>query len=369
MQGNLKEIENLFRLMVKYKASDLHLKVGSPPIMRISGKVGRLETEPYTNEKIRKMLYEILDSSQIQQFEESGDLDFAYGLAGVGRFRVNVFRQRGSISLACRKVNIHIPNFQDLHLQAKAMERIANLKQGLVIVAGATGSGKSTTLASIIEYINTHRRCHIVTIEDPIEYLYTDKKSFINQREVGVDVRSFHVALKYVVRQDPDVILVGEMRDEETLEAALQASETGHLVFGTLHSSDVASTIGRILDLFPVDKEKQIRQSLAFNLRAIVCQKLLPSCREGVNVVVAQEILLCNPTAQKLIMEKQDKKLRELVRGATQEGMQDFNQSLVKLFKANLIDKKTALSASPNPEQLEMNLKGIYLGEDKGIIG
>jgi twitching motility protein PilT len=266
-------------------------------------------------------------------------------------------------------VNVKIPTFQDLNLPAPVLEQIASYNQGLVILAGVTGSGKSTTIAAMIEYINSNQKCHIVTIEDPIEYLYSDKKSFINQREVGVDVDSFKSALKYVVRQDPDVILVGEMRDAETLEAGLQAAETGHLVFGTLHASDVSSTVGRILDLFPADREKQIRQSLSFNLKAVVCQKLLPSCKEGISAVVAQEIMTNNITIQKLILMGEDKKIKDVVRGATQEGMQDFNQALVKLVNENFISKDMALSVSTNPDQLKMNLKGIYLGQDKGIIG
>ncbi len=369
VERNLTELENLFRLTVKYEASDLHIKVGSPPIMRISGKVRKLEAEPFSNQKIKNMLFEILNEKQKRQFEETGDLDFAYGIPKVGRFRVNVFRQRGSISIACRRVNIKIPTFEELHLPAEVMKRIASFKQGLVILAGITGSGKSTTLAAMIEYINSTKRCHIVTIEDPIEYLYSDKKAFINQREVGVDVESFHTALKYVVRQDPDVILIGEMRDPETFEAGLQAAETGHLVFGTLHSSDVSSTIGRILDLFPVDRASQVRQALSFNLKAIICQKLLPSCKEGVGAVVAQEILITNPTVQKLILSGEDKKLRDVARASTQEGMQDFNQSLVKLVKGGFITQQVALAVSPNKDQLKMNLKGIYLGEDRGIIG
>lgn len=366
---NLKEIENLFRLMVKYDASDLHIKAGSPPIMRISGKIRKLETEPYSTGKVRELLYEIIDDSQVAQFEEQGDLDFAYGLRGIGRFRINVYRQRGTISVACRKVNVEIPSFAQLNLEVKPMERIASFKQGLVILAGVTGSGKSTTIASMIEHINTTKRAHIVTIEDPIEYLYSDKKSFINQREVGVDVPTFQHALKYVVRQDPDVILIGEMRDPETFEAGLQAAETGHLVFGTLHASDVGSTVGRVLDLFPPDREGLIRQSLAFNLRAIVCQKILPSCKDGINLVACQEILICNSTVGKLILENNEKKLRDVVRAGEREGMQDFNQSLVKLHKQKLINQEVALQASPNPEQLKMNLKGIYLGDDKRILG
>jgi twitching motility protein PilT len=286
----------------------------------------------------------------------------------VGRYRINAFRQRGSMSLAIRRVNTEIPTFEQLNLQAETMRRVANQGQGMVIVAGITGSGKSTTLAAMMEFINTTRRCHIVTIEDPIEYLYKDKKAFVNQREVGIDVASFPAALKSVVRQDPDVILIGEMRDRETFETALTASETGHLVFGTLHSSTVSQTIGRMIDMFPAERERQLRQSLAFNLRAIICQKILPAAKDEVGLVPAQEILLVTPTVQKLIVDGEDKKIEQIIRGGKEEGMQDFNQALVALCAKGLISEKTALEASHNPEQLTMNLKGIFLGDDRKIV-
>ncbi|MBI4576028.1 MAG: Flp pilus assembly complex ATPase component TadA, partial [Planctomycetes bacterium] len=219
------------------------------------------------------------------------------------------------------------------------------------------------------ESINQKLPRHILTVEDPIEYLYRDKKSLVNQREVGIDVASFRDALKYVVRQDPDVILIGEMRDQETFEAGLQAAETGHLVFGTIHASSVAQTMGRILDLFPPEREKQIRESMRFNLRAIVCQKILPSCKAGVGMVPSQEVMVVNATIAKLIVDGQDKKIEDVIRGAAEEGMQDFNQSLLKLVKDGLVDKQVAFAASPNPEQLSMNLKGIFLGEDRRIVG
>jgi twitching motility protein PilT len=314
------------------------------------------------------MVGEILTPSQKAQFERDTDLDFAYSIPGAGRFRLNVFRQRGAVSIAVRRVSSEIPSFEELHLPGETLRKIASMKQGLVVVAGVTGSGKSTTLAAMIEYINSTRRVHIVTIEDPIEYLYKDKKAFINQREIGIDVPSFQVALKSVVRQDPDVILIGEMRDPETFETALTAAETGHLVFGTLHSSTVAQTFGRIIDLFPPERERQIRQSLRFSLKAIVCQMILPSIKQGVGLVPCQEILIVNSTAQKLIADGEDKKLEQVVRGGKEDGMQDFNQSLVQLVQQGLISDKTALEASHNPEQLQMNLKGIFLGEDRKIV-
>ena len=366
--ANLKELERLFQLMIKYGASDLHLKAGNPPIMRMQGKVRYFDAEALTGDRIKSMLDEVLTPVQLRTFEGGSDLDFAYSLEGIGRYRLNVFRQRGSISIAVRRVNTDIPGFSQLHLAASTMEKIANNKQGLVIVAGVTGSGKSTSLAAMIEYINTTRRCHIVTIEDPIEFLYRDKKAFINQREIGIDVPSFAAALKSVVRQDPDVILIGEMRDPETFEAALTAAETGHLVFGTLHSSTVSQTIGRICDLFPANREKHIRAGLRFNLRAIICQKILPSTQTSIGLVPAQEILLVTPTVQKLIVDGEDKKIEQVIRSGKEEGMQDFNQSLISLVKEGLISERTAIEASHNADQLAMNLKGIFLGDDRKIV-
>jgi twitching motility protein PilT len=363
-----KGLERLFRLMLKYGASDLHLKAGAPPIMRITGRIRPFKADVLQGERIEEMLHEVLSPAQRQAFEQRSDIDFAYSVRDAGRYRVNAFRQRGSVSIAVRRVNTEVPTFADLHLPVATMEKIASLKQGFVIVAGVTGSGKSTTLAAVLEYVNSTRRCHIVTIEDPIEYLYRDKKAFVNQREVGLDVPSFAAALKSVVRQDPDVILIGEMRDAETIETALMASETGHLVFGTLHSSTVAQTIGRITDLFPPERERQVRAALRFSLKAILCQKILEAQDEKVGLVPAQEILIVNPTVAKLIADGEDKKIEQVIRSSKEEGMQDFNQSLVQLVQQRLISEKTALEASHNPDQLTMNLKGIFLGDDRKIV-
>ena len=367
-QPAMTSLEKLLRLMNKYQASDLHLKVGNPPIMRVQSKIRYFDAEDFDGPTVQRMLEDILTPDQKATFASGRDLDFAYSVPKVGRYRINAFRQRGSVSLAIRRVNVDIPTFEELHLKVEAMRRLASYRQGLVVLAGVTGSGKSTTLASMIEFINSHRRCHIITIEDPIEYLYRDKKAFVNQREVGIDVPSFGDALKSVVRQDPDVILIGEMRDTDTFETALTAAETGHLVFGTLHSSNVSQTVGRILDMFPSDRERAIRQALAFSLKGIVCQKILPSCREGVGLVPAQEILIVNPTVQKLIYEGEDKKIDGIVRSSREEGMQDFNQSLMDLVAEGLIDERVALEASHNAEQLTMNLKGIFLGDDRKIV-
>ena len=364
-EQNDKEIDRLFQTAAKYEASDLHLKVGAPPLLRLAGSLRPLEMKPLTDEDTRRLIEQILTPRQKGLLEKIGSHDFAYSLKDVGRFRVNVFRQRGAISLAARRVKTIIPTVEQLHLPP-ALLAIASYQQGLVIVSGVTGCGKSTTLAAMVEYVNTHERCHIVTIEDPIEYLFTDKKSYINQREIGIDVLDWRMALKYVVRQDPDVIVIGEMRDADTFEAGLMAAETGHLVFGSLHSSTVAQTFGRMLDFFPADMHHSIRQLLAFNLKAIVCQRLLPSCMATVDRVPAVEIMLTSPIVRKLIMNAEDAKLLDAIRASRDEGMQDFNRALAELVQKEFVSQQMALDASPNPDALKMLLRGIET--EKGRI-
>ena len=365
---NLREIEKLMVAATRNKASDLHLKVGQKPILRVNTVIHELGNRILQGDDVRKLIYEIMSELQRDRFETEHDLDFAYSIPGVGRFRINVFHERGSVAVAMRRVNTSIPTFAELNLP-NDVKKICDYEQGLIIVAGPTGSGKSTTLACILDYINANQKAHMVTIEDPIEYLFQDKKSFVNQREIGIDVPDFHQALKHVVRQDPDVILVGEMRDYVSFDAALMASETGHLVFATIHASSAPQCIGRLLDLFPTERQPLIRQSLAFNLKAILCQRLLPAAKEGVKMVPAVEVLFNNATSQKLIMNSEDKKLADLIRASKEEGMQDLNMSLVELINKGLVTKKVALQYSPNPEQLKMNLQGIYLGDDHRILG
>lgn len=362
-------MENFLRMTDKYGASDLHIKTSASPYLRIDGSIRSLDTELLSPDKVRDLIYSILTDEQIKEFEATGNMDLSYGLEGVGRFRINVFRQRGSISAAIRRVNVKIPNFKELNLPGETMEKIASFRNGLVIVSGITGSGKSTTLSAVLDYINTHRKCHIITIEDPIEYLHEDKMAFVNQREIGIDVDSFRTAMRYVVRQDPDIILIGELRDEETFQVALSAAETGHLVLGTLHGSSCAQTFSRILDLFPAGKQDQIRQGLQFNLKAILCQKLMPSKKEGIALVPAVEILISNPILRKIIHEKQDDRITDVLRGGREEGMQDFTQSLHDLVKDGLVEKKVAMSFAPNPEALQMLLQGIVMDDSRSIVG
>ncbi len=360
-------LDSLFKAASKHSASDLHVKVGRPPILRISGHVRNLELEPLSGDDTRRLITPILNEDQKKHLAKLGAVDFAYSAPGVGRFRVNVYRQRGSISMAARRVLTTVPTFEELHLPP-VISRIAAFRQGLIVVAGVTGSGKSTTLAAMLDHINETRKCHILTIEDPIEYLLNDKQAFVNQREVGIDTPSFKTALKHMVREDPDVILIGEMRDEETFSAGLAAAETGHLVLGTLHSSTVASTFSRILEFFPATQHEQIRQSLVFNLRSIICQKLLPSVKDDVKIVPATEVMLMSPIMQKLVKDRDDNKILDAIRASTEEGMHDFTESLKNLILKEFVEINVGLDAAPNAEALRMSLKGIRLSDSHAIL-
>jgi len=353
------EVNKLFRMVMKHEGSDLHLKVGLAPMMRLKGIIRRMEMKPLTQEDMERLLYPTLTPPQRQTLETTGGIDYSYVIGQEEcRFRVNLFKQRGRLSLVARRVNAKIPTFEGLHLPP-SIEKLCHYDQGLLILAGVTGSGKSTTIASMLDYINEREYLHILTVEDPIEFTFIDKKSVVNQREVYLDVKDWHTALKHAVRQDPDIILVGEMRDRDTFEAGIHAAETGHLVFGTIHASTAPSTIGRILDLFPADMHSAIRQALAFNLKAVVAQKLLPSIKPGVQRVPTNEIMIVNPTIRELIIKQEDKKLPDAIRIGFLEGMLDFTESLVRLVNDNLIDRATALEVAPNPEQLKMAFKGI----------
>jgi len=353
------KINVLFRTVMKYEASDLHLKVGLPPMMRFKGVIRKMDAPPISEEQMERMFFEIMNPRLRKILEDTGGADFAH-IIGTDecRFRVNVLRQRGHLGMVARRVSTNVPTFAGLGLPP-SIELLCKFDQGMIILAGVTGSGKSTTIASMLDYLNEREALHILTIEDPIEYLFTDKKSVINQREVGIDVIDWHTALKHAVREDPDVILVGEMRDRDTFEAALIAAETGHLVFGTIHASNAASTLGRILDLFPADMHQAIRQTLAFNLKAVVCQKLLPSIKPGVFRVPTNEIMILNPTIRDLILKSEDKKISDAIKIGFLEGMLDFTESLRQLVERGDVTKEVAIEVAPNPEALKMALKGI----------
>ncbi len=306
------EVNKLFRMVMKHEASDLHLKVGQPPMMRLKGDIRRMKMRPLTQEDMERLLLTQLQPKHRKILDEEGGVDFSYVIGqDECRFRVSLFKQRSRLSLVARRVNNSIPNFADLGLPP-SIEKLCNYPEGLVILAGVTGSGKSTTIASMLDYINDREPLHILTVEDPIEFTFTDKKSYINQREIGLDTRDWHKALKDAVRQDPDIILVGELRDVETFEAAVHAAETGHLVFGTIHASSSGTTINRILDLFPPDKHTAIRQALANNLKAVVAQKLVKGLKKG--RVPTNEIMIVNPTIRKLISEGMDNKIPDAIK-------------------------------------------------------
>jgi twitching motility protein PilT len=353
------EVNKLFRMVMKHQASDLHLKVGLPPMMRLRGDIRRMDMRPLTQSDMERLLLAHLTERQRHILEEEGGVDFSYVVGDEEcRFRVSLFRQRGKLSLVARRVNTTVPTFAGLGLPP-SIESLCHYDQGLIILAGVTGSGKSTTIASMLDYINEREPLHILTIEDPIEFTFVDKKSVVNQREIGLDVVNWSKGLKDAVREDPDIILVGELRDRDTFEAGINAAETGHLVFGTIHASSAASTIGRILDLFPPEMHHAIRQALAFNLKAIVAQKLLKSIKPGVQRVPTNEIMIVNPTIRDLITKAEDKKLPDAIRIGFLEGMVDFTENLRQLVERGDISKETALEVAPNPEQLKMALKGI----------
>jgi twitching motility protein PilT len=355
------EINKIFRALVKLEGSDLHMRVGSPPMVRTKGELKALNRGPVDSEEMVRLLTPMLDERAERIFRKTGGVDFAYTCIVEGtawRFRVNVLTQLGNIGLVARRINNSIPNFEGLYLPP-AVEQLCNFDQGLVLLAGVTGSGKSTTIASMLNYINHKYRKHILTLEDPIEFIFTPDKCLINQREVGQDVENFAIGMKHAVREDPDVMLVGEMRDEETFLTAIHAAETGHLVFGTIHASSAATTIGRILDLFPQAMHGAIRSALAFNMKGIIAQKLLKSIKLGVERVPAVEIMFFSPTVQKLILEGEDHKLPDAIRIGAEDGMQDFTMSLKKLVEDNLVDRNVAFSVAPNQSALRMALKGI----------
>jgi twitching motility protein PilT len=363
------EIDKLFRACVKLDGSDLHLKVGQPPIIRVHGTLRPLSRGPVDDEEMVRLTFPMMNERNRKIFERDGGADFAYTLDVEGtnwRFRVNLLQQLGHVGLVARKVNSWIPDFANLNLPL-SIERLCHYDQGMILLAGVTGSGKSTTIASMLNYINQNYRKHILTLEDPIEFVFTEDKCLINQREIGMDVVDFEIGMKHAVREDPDVMLVGEMRDKETFMTAIHAAETGHLVFGTIHASSAATTIGRILDLFPQDMHSALRSAMAFNMKGIIAQKLLPSIREGIGRVPTVEIMTFTPMIRKLILDEQDKKLPDAIRMGKEEGMQDFTMSLKTLVEDEMIDREKAMEVAPNREALKMALKGIEVKE-AGII-
>jgi twitching motility protein PilT len=358
------EIDKIYRQLIKHNGSDLHMQVGKPPILRVRGTLRELQMEPISKERMWELFDPMISDRDRQIYQDTGGCDFSYVVISDGdpwRFRVNMLMQMGNPGMVSRKVERFIPNFEGLYLPP-IMEELCKFDQGMVLLAGVTGSGKSTTIASMLDWVNHNMRKHILTIEDPIEFVYTPDKCLINQREVGIDVKDFKIAMKHAVREDPDIMLVGEMRDMETFETALHAAETGHLVFGTIHASSSPSTVGRILDLFPNDMHKALRGSMAFNMRGIIAQKLIKTiCEDGKGPgrVPIVEIMTFNPTVKKLILEEQDEKLPAAMRIGKEEGMQRFNESLYAFLQKDMISRAAAFEISPNVEELKMMIKGI----------
>ena len=355
------EINKLFKMQIKLESSDMHLQVGKPMILRIRGTLRETDMPPITEEQMWRMFLEVMDERNKYIMAETGGADFSHIVPYEGknwRFRVNLLRQLGKPGLVARKVEQNIPNFEGLYLPP-VMANLCDYEQGMVLLAGVTGSGKSTTIASMLDFINHRKRVHILTIEDPIEFVYTQDKALINQRELGMDTLDFHVAMKGAVRQDPDILLVGELRDKDTFETAIHAAETGHLVFGTIHASSAPSTIGRILDLFPMDMHRALRSSMGFNMKAIAAQKLLATIVDKPKRVPIIELMIFNQTIKKLILEEKDEKLSAAIRLGKDEGMQLFNDSIYHFIKLEYIDRPTAFEVSPNVEELKMMIKGI----------
>lgn len=343
---------------IRYQASDLIVKVDLPPRIRVRGSLKNLDTDICSTDLMFQIAKDILDDGQYKHFRHHGSIDFAHDYDDNNRFRVNMFMARGKPSLAARLITSNIKRFEELYLPA-ILGDVAMSAQGLILFSGVTGSGKSTSIASMLQYVNERKRVHIVTIEDPIEYIFKDDKATINQREVGIDCVNFNEALRALVRENPDVVLVGEMRDYETFEAAIRAAETGHLVFGTIHASSAWQTFGRIYDLFPEGEREQLRKLLAYNLRAIVYQKLLPTLHENIHRIPAIEILLNTPIVTKYVLEGREGELLDIIKQSREEGMVDFTSSLVELVEKEYIHHKVALAATPKPEELKMRLKGI----------
>ena len=360
------DLSEVLLVALNNRASDVHFKVGQPPVLRIDGELIPLKDYSAMDaSEIAKLAYQIMNERQRERFLREMEIDMGYGISGMGRFRVNIFQQRGTIAIALRVIPFGIKGFEELNLPVDVMERIAREVRGLVLLTGTTGSGKSTTLAALIDKINTSRRSHIITIEDPIEFLHRDQKGIVSQREIGTDTDNFAQALKMALRQDPDVILVGEMRDFETIETAILAAETGHLVLSTLHTLDAAETVNRIVAVYPPYQQKQIRLQLAGILKAVVSQRLLPRA-DGMGRVPAVEIMLSTARIRECIVDK-DK--THDIHDAIAEGhatyhMQTFDQSLMSLLKRELITYEEALRHSSNPDDFALRVKGILATSD-----
>ncbi|MCX5685916.1 MAG: type IV pilus twitching motility protein PilT [Candidatus Omnitrophica bacterium] len=350
------DMNKLLKLMVEKNASDLHITAGSPIQLRVDENLVPVDASALSPENCQELIYSVLTDAQKEKFEQDLELDLAFGVKTLGRFRVNVFKQRGSIASSIRLIPHEIWSFERCGLPVKVATDLVQRPKGLVLLTGATGSGKSTSLASMVDWINTNRPCHIVTIEDPIEFIHTNKKAIVNQREVYSDTHSFAASLKHVLRQDPDVILIGEMRDLETIESALIVAETGHLVFATLHTSDCVQTINRIIDVFPAYQQQQIRTQLSFVMIAALSQQLIPKMK-GPGRVLATEVLIVTPAVRSLIRESKVHQIYSVIQTSQKDGMNTMNQSLYDLYQKKLISYEEALDRTTDLDDLNRIFK------------
>jgi twitching motility protein PilT len=350
-------IDTLLRLMFEREASDLHITAGAPPMLRIDGVMTPTEYEKLRPETTQQLIYSILTDEQKEKFEKDNELDVSFGVEGVGRVRMNVFQQRGAVAAALRNIPTNIRGFEELRLPAIVQDMV-KLPKGLVLVTGPTGSGKSTSLAAMIDWINGNTQGHIITIEDPIEYVHTHKTCIVNQREVGTDTKSFAAALKYCLREDPDTILIGEMRDLETISAALTIAETGHLVFATLHTVDAIQTVNRIIDVFPSSQQQQVRTQISFVLQAILSQQLLPKAYGG-GRVIGVEVLIPTAGVRNLIREEKIHQIYSAMQTGSEYGMQTMNQALYDLYQKQLVSYNEIFSRTLDPKELQRMVKGV----------
>ncbi|MFQ5590360.1 MAG: type IV pilus twitching motility protein PilT [Phycisphaerae bacterium] len=361
-------MNKLLASMEQLGASDLHLKVGYSPFYRVAGHLRKTHLAPIPDSRhLDAMIIDLIPESRREEFRNGADLDFSARGVGGDRYRINVFESMGDRHAAVRRVQSRIPTFSDLNLPAVYADTIAKLFEGLILISGVTGCGKSSTLAAMLDYINNTRAVHIITVEDPVEYVFTPKKSIIAQREIGIDVADYHDALRFIVRQDPDCILIGELRDKETMGAALQAAETGHLVLGTLHVSDAQQTFVRILEFFPRSQHAFIRSSLANSLKAIMCQRLVPGIAENTRFP-ATEVLLNNSTVRDKIVREEDDDIPAIIGQCKEEGMRTFTYSLCELVETEKVHYDAAMEFAPNREALASAVKGISMSTD-GLIG
>jgi twitching motility protein PilT len=350
---------DLLRLAVESDVSDIIIKSNKPGYVRLAGKIKSVDMDPILPDEAEAWVDEHVPEVFRHVWNKTGQVDFAYAIDGIGRFRVNAFHQRGLVSVVFRHIKSQVPEFEDLGLNGEAMLNLAKAKDGILLICGATGSGKSSTMAAMLNWINRNLDRHIVTIEDPIEYTFIDDKSVFQQREIGIDVPNFELAIKAVLRQNPDIILIGEMRDKETFETAISAAETGHLVFSTMHAATVAQSLTRLFEFFPPEQLAQARRQIAGSLRGFICQKLIPTI-DGKGRVPANEILAADQTVRNLILDGENEKIQSLLESGTDSASYSFNKDIMRLIKEGKISKADGIRYAPNPQALEMNLKGIF---------